>query len=52
MTIILYHNPKCSTSRRTLALLESQGIHPTIVVNGERAAVGRPPENVLRILKP
>jgi len=117
VSIILYHNPKCSTSRRTLALLESQGIHPTIVeylktppsktqlkkilqalgleprdlmrkkeaeykdarldnpkltrdaliaamvahpklierpivVNGERAAVGRPPENVLRILKP
>ena len=116
MTIILYHNPKCSTSRRTLALLESHGIHPTvveylttppnkaqlkkilhalgleprdlmrkkeaeyktarlddpsltrdaliaamvanprlierpIVVNGERAALGRPPENVLRILK-
>ena len=117
MTIILYHNPKCSTSRRTLALLESKGIHPTIieylktppsktqlrkilhslgleprelmrkkeaeykdaqldnprltrdalitamvanpklierpiVVNGERAAIGRPPENVLQILKP
>jgi arsenate reductase len=117
VAIILYHNPKCSTSRRTLALLESHGINPTIVeylkspptktqlnkilrsldmqprdlmrkkeaeyknadlddpqltrdalidamvahpklierpivVNGERAAVGRPPENVLRILKP
>ena len=117
MAIILYHNPKCSTSRRTLELLESQGIKPTIieylktppnksqlkkilralkmeprdlmrkkdaeykgarlddprltrdalmmaivanprlmerpiVVNGERAAIGRPPENVLRILTP
>jgi arsenate reductase (glutaredoxin) len=117
VAIILYHNPKCSTSRRTLALLESQGIQPTIVeylktppsktqlkkillalgleprelmrkkesgykearlddprltraaliaamvanprlierpivVNGDLAAVGRPPENVLRILKP
>lgn len=117
MPIILYHNPQCSTSRRTLDLLQGLGIHPTIVeylktpptktqlkkilrslgleprdlmrkkeaeykdagldnpsltrdaliaamiahprlierpivVNGERAAVGRPPENVLRILKP
>lgn len=117
MSIILYHNPKCSTSRRTLELLEGLGIQPTIVeylktpptktqlkkilralgleprdlmrkkeaeykdagldnakltrdaliaamvahprlierpivVNGERAAIGRPPENVLRILKP
>lgn len=117
MAVILYHNPKCSTSRLTLQLLEKKGIHPVIVeylktppgkaqlekilkslameprelmrrkeaeyksahlddpdltrdalieamvahprlierpivVNGDRAAIGRPPENVLRILKP
>ncbi len=114
MTITIYHNPRCSKSRQTLALIEEQGIkldiieylnsppseaeresiltklgkepaellrtgedefqqyfkghdlsraeaislmvqHPKvierpIVVNGDRAAVGRPPESVLDIL--
>ncbi|QLB12387.1 arsenate reductase [Bisgaardia hudsonensis] len=116
MEIIIYHNPKCSKSRATLALLEKNNIQPTIelylqnplsleqlkelvkklgissaremmrikdelytslaldnpelnedelletivknpvllerpiVVNGERACIGRPPENVLSIL--
>ena len=113
MAIQLYHNPRCSKSRATLALLEEQGIEPEIieylndppsettlkkiqkalgcavtdmvrkkeapysenglesasddglikaiakfpillerpiVVNGDRAAIGRPPENVLEIL--
>ncbi len=113
--ITIYHNPRCSKSRQTLALLEEKGIEPEIVlyletppdattlrglldklgksprelmrkgeaaykengladtslsddelieamvrhpklierpivVNGERAALGRPPESVLDIL--
>ena len=114
MSIKIYHNPRCSKSRATLALLQEQGIEPEIieylktppgeaeldqiltmlgkepadlmrrgeqeykdhiqgntlsraetialmvaypkmierpvVVNGDKAAVGRPPESVLSIL--
>ncbi|BCO34667.1 arsenate reductase (glutaredoxin) [Mycobacterium heckeshornense] len=28
---VIYHNPKCSTSRKTLELLRDKGIEPTIV---------------------
>lgn len=31
MEIIIYHNPRCSKSRQTLALLEDNGVKPTIV---------------------
>lgn len=27
----IYHNPRCSKSRQTLALLQEQGIEPTVV---------------------
>ena len=115
MTVQIYHNPRCSKSRETLALLEEKGVKPEIVeylkqvpsnddikqlasllglnsvremmrtkessykeqnlqqeenesklinamienpklierpivVNGNKAAIGRPPENVLSIL--
>ena len=32
MSVTLYHNPRCSKSRQTLALLEEQGITPQIVL--------------------
>ncbi len=31
MSVVLYHNPKCSTSRNALALLREQGVEPTVV---------------------
>lgn len=30
MTVHLYHNPRCSKSRATLALLEERGIRPQV----------------------
>lgn len=39
MTVTLYHNPRCSKSRATLALLQERGIEPEI-----RAYLDDPPD--------
>lgn len=31
MAVVLFHNPKCSTSRNALALLREKGVEPTVV---------------------
>ena len=31
MTVTIYHNPKCSTSRNTLKLLNEKGVKPKVV---------------------
>jgi arsenate reductase len=31
MPVTIYHNPRCNTSRKTLALLRDKGIEPEIV---------------------
>lgn len=31
MTVTLFHNPRCSTSRKALELLREKGIEPTVV---------------------
>ena len=31
MAVTMYHNPRCNTSRKTLALLREKGVEPTIV---------------------
>jgi arsenate reductase len=31
MAVTIYHNPRCSKSRQTLALIKEKGITPTIV---------------------
>ena len=40
----IYHNPRCSKSRNTLALLEERGISPDVVLYLD----SRPSENELR----
>lgn len=30
-SVTIYHNPRCSKSRQTLALLEEQGIEPSVI---------------------
>ena len=32
MTVTIYHNPRCTKSRQTLALLEERGIDPKVVL--------------------
>lgn len=55
----IYHNPRCSKSRATLALLEERGIHPTVVeylktppdaarVEELLALLGKEPRDVIR----
>jgi arsenate reductase (glutaredoxin) len=31
MAVTMYHNPRCNTSRKTLALLREKGVEPEIV---------------------
>ena len=31
MSIVIYHNPRCSKSRQTLALLKEQGLEPKVI---------------------
>ena len=31
MSVVIYHNPRCSKSRRTLALLRERGLEPQII---------------------
>ena len=59
MTITIYHNPKCGTSRNTLAMIRASGEEPTVIEylndfpSRERlvellAAMGVRPRDVLR----
>lgn len=51
MSVTIWHNPRCSKSRQTLALLEEKGIAPTIVLYLETPPGAAELESVLRLLQ-
>ena len=51
MTLILWHNPRCSKSRQTLALLEQHGITPEIRLYLEDAPGEAEIRDVLKMLR-
>ncbi|KJE33777.1 arsenate reductase [Thalassospira sp. HJ] len=59
MMVRIYHNPRCSKSRQTLALIEEQGITPDVIayldtpptpqeLSGILDMLGMKPEDILR----
>lgn len=51
MNVVIYHNPKCTKSRQTLALLEARGIVPKIVDYLETPPTKAEIERILKLLK-
>jgi arsenate reductase len=59
MTVTIYHNPACATSRNTLAMIRASGVEPTVIeylksppsraqLVGLIAAMGIRPRELLR----
>lgn len=59
MAVTIYHNPRCSKSRQTLALLEERGVKPEIVlyletppstdeIKGMLKKLGKSPRDIMR----
>ncbi|HEY8554998.1 MAG TPA: arsenate reductase (glutaredoxin) [Burkholderiales bacterium] len=48
--VTIYHNPKCSKSRETLALLEKRGIEPRVVLYLENPPSARELDRILKLL--
>ncbi|MFZ4607463.1 MAG: arsenate reductase (glutaredoxin) [Caulobacter sp.] len=60
MTVTIFHNPACGTSRNTLAAIRESGVEPTVVeylktgwtrpqLEGLLAAMGKTPCDILRV---
>ena len=63
MSITIYHNPRCSTSRKALDLLRERGLEPTVIeylktppsraeLKRIAAATGEPLRHLLRTKQP
>jgi len=59
MSVTIYHNPRCSKSRQTLALIEEKGVVPTVIeylkegpdaeaLASVLAKLGKSPRDILR----
>ncbi|MFW6023524.1 MAG: arsenate reductase (glutaredoxin) [Myxococcota bacterium] len=48
--VTIWHNPKCSKSRQTLALLEERGVEPTVVKYLQDPPSAREIDRVLKLL--
>jgi arsenate reductase len=48
--VTLYHNPRCTKSRETLALLEAKGVSPEIVLYLENPPTAREVEEIIDLL--
>lgn len=60
MTVTIFHNPACGTSRNTLAAIRESGVEPTVVeylkagwtrpqLEALLAAMGKTPRDILRV---
>jgi arsenate reductase len=49
--VVIYHNPKCSKSRETLALLRGRGIEPKVILYLETPPDAGELDRILRLLK-
>ncbi len=49
--VVIYHNPKCSKSRETLALLRRQGIEPKVILYLETPPNADELDRILRLLE-
>jgi arsenate reductase len=60
MTVTIFHNPACGTSRNTLAMIRESGVEPTVVeylkagwtrpqLESLLAAMGKAPRDILRV---
>ncbi len=50
--VTIYHNPRCATSRKTLALLRQRGIEPHIVEYLKTPPDAAELKRLLRLLRP
>ena len=60
MTVTIFHNPACGTSRNTLAMIRESGVEPTVVeylktgwtkpqLEALLARMGKTPRDILRV---
>jgi len=50
MGVVIYHNPRCSKSRQTLALLREHGVEPEIVEYLQNPPTAATLKKILRML--